>query len=113
MIGQPVELFTYRLALAMRIWNVEQWKGEIGLPQLRKWWAYWFCEPFGMEWQRSAKLAVVTAEAAGCRVDLESVERFLPTWRRPELSEEEEERRLIAHLKRNPILRAQMEANGV
>lgn len=93
----------------MRIWNVEAWKKEITVGQIKRWMAYWKAEPFGDEWRAFGKLAASISEAFGSRVGAEYVDRFLPTYRfdPPELTEEEQ----IEVLSRNPIIRAQIEAS--
>lgn len=103
-----MELFIYRLALAHRIWNVEEWKREITVGQVKRWMAYWSAEPFGDDWRAFAKLAMSTSEALGIPVGSEYVERFLPTYKPADLSEEQQ----IEVLKRNPVIRAQIEAAG-
>jgi hypothetical protein len=71
-------LFAYRLALELGIWNVEEWKKELTVEQLRRWIAFYRVEPFGMHWRRTARLAVSVANAFGAKVSSDAEEMFIP-----------------------------------
>ena len=75
-----LELFLYRLAAHHRIPNVEEWRHTVTIDQLRRWIAYYRIEPFGDEWRRSARAALIVAAAFGAKVEPESEEKFLPTY---------------------------------
>ena len=90
-----MELFVYRLALAMGIWDVEAFKHTITIRQLRKWMAMWRVEPFGDEWRRSGRAALV---ASGGKIEADSEDKFLPSYREKQQTEAE----LIAELRKIP-----------
>lgn len=90
-----MELFVYRLALAMGIWDVEAFKHKITIRQLRKWMAIWRVEPFGDEWRRSGRAALV---ASGGKIEADSEDKFLPSYREKQQTEAE----LIAELRKIP-----------
>jgi hypothetical protein len=92
----------------MGIWDVETLKKEITLEQVRKWMAFYRVDPWGSDWRRAARMAVVSANAFGAKVDVDAEEKFLPTYRQPEQTEEQ----MIAELKKIPGFRQQLEANG-
>jgi hypothetical protein len=84
-------LFLYRLAMQMRIWDVEAWKKEITLDQVKRWLAFYRIQPWGDDWRRTARLAVSLAAANGAKVKEDAEEMFLPTFdpSRPTQTEEE------------------------
>lgn len=104
-----MRLFLYRLAALHRVLDVDEWAKRIPLRVLRGWMAYWVLEPFGDEWARTGKLAAVTAEAQGHKLDPDFGDKFLPSYRAPVQTEEE----LKAQLRRIPFFAAQMEAKGI
>lgn len=65
----------------MGIWNVEAWKQEITVGQLRKWLAYYMLEPFGQPWLRAGRLSTLVRNALGEKYDPVNELRFLPTYR--------------------------------
>jgi hypothetical protein len=73
-------MFLYRLALELGIWDVEGWKKEITLEQVKRWLAFYRLEPFGDEWRRTARLAMTVAASNGAKVKEDAEELFLPTY---------------------------------
>jgi hypothetical protein len=76
-----VELFIHRLALEMRIHDVEAWKRRLTVRQIRQWMAYWRVEPFGDQWRMAGRAALTAAAGFGAKVEADSEERFLPSFR--------------------------------
>lgn len=93
----------YRLAATLGIWDVERWKDELTLDQLKRWLAFYGVEPFGNDWRRTARLAVTLANAFGAKVPSDAEELFIPGYdpSRPTQTEEEMLREL-AKLKNIP-----------
>jgi hypothetical protein len=106
MNSQPEEVFLYRLAAELGIWDVEGWKQEITLEQLRRWIAFYRIEPFGNDWRRTARAAVSISAAFGAKVDETTEEKFLPTYREEEHVQTEDEIR--AELMKIPAFREQI-----
>jgi hypothetical protein len=75
-----IELFLYRLAVTLRIGNVEEWKHTLTLDQLHRWIAYYRVEPFGGDWLRTAKATMFTVAALGAKPDQRFMEMFLPSY---------------------------------
>lgn len=75
-----MERFIYRLATHHRIPNVEAWKKTITLRQVEKWLAYWKVEPFGDDWNRTARQTLFLLNGLGVRVDASFLEAFLPNY---------------------------------
>lgn len=100
-----MDLFLYRLGLQVGVWDVEGWKKQITVRQIRKWMAAWRVEPFGDEWRRTGRAALMVS---GAKLDPETEDRFLPSYREKPQTEEE----LIAELKKVPKFRKQLEAQG-
>lgn len=98
-------MFVYRLAQQCNIWNVEAWKRKITVRQLKRWMAFWRVEPFGDEWRRSARAALTAAAGFGAKLEPESEEQFLPSYREPQQTFEQ----LKAELAKIPAFRKQME----
>jgi hypothetical protein len=75
----------------MGIWDVEGWKRELTLEQLKRWLAFYRVEPFGNDWRRTARLAVTMANAFGAKVSADAEEMFIPGFdpARPTQTEEE------------------------
>lgn len=65
----------------MRIWNVEEWKHEISLDQLRWWMAFYRIEPWGQPWRIAGRAVSLMRTALGIPFDRHTEERFMPTWR--------------------------------
>lgn len=74
------------------------------MDQLRRWIAYYRIEPFGNEWKRSARAALIVAAAFGAKVDPESEEKFLPTYDPMRVMTEDE---IMAELMKIPGAKAQ------
>lgn len=100
-----MEEFLYRLALAMGIWDVEAWKKRITVGQLKRWMAYYRVDPWGSDWRRAGRAAFITAQAMGAKIDEEAEEKFLPTYRSAEQTEEQ----MIAELRKIGVFRKQMD----
>ena len=85
----------------MHIWDVERWKREITIEQLKRWIAFYRVEPFGQSWRRTARLAVTLPSASGAKVPTDAEDLFCPGYdpSRPTQTEEEMLREL-AKLKR-------------
>lgn len=101
-------MFLYRLALEHGIWDVEAWKQKITLGQVRRWMAYWRVEPFGDQWRRAGRAALV---ASGGKVEPSAEEKFLPSYKAPEprqMSDEEQ----MAELMSIPAFAKQLKAQG-
>lgn len=75
-----MERFIYRLATHHRIANVAAWKKTITLRQVEKWIAYWKVEPFGDDWNRTARQTLFILKAMGVGVDAAFLEAFLPNY---------------------------------
>lgn len=78
---EPWVAFTYRLALAMHIWNVEEWLKEISLAQLKRWYAYYNREPWGDVWRLAGRAVSMIRAAFGITYDEKDEERFRITYR--------------------------------
>lgn len=95
-------MFLYRLALEMKIWDVEEWSRRITTTQLKWWLAYYRIEPFGQSWRRLGRaVALLGAMWTGKHSD-EAEDRFLPTYRRDRPQSEAE---MIAELSKSPLFR--------
>jgi hypothetical protein len=104
-----VRLFLYRLADRKGIVDVEEWAKTLPLRVLKGWMAYWTVEPFGDEWARTGKLAAIVAASQGAKVDPDFEEKFLPSYRAHQQTEEE----MIAELRKIPAFAAQMAKKGI
>lgn len=73
------------------IWDVDAWKRQITVEQIKRWIAFYRVEPFGQAWRRTARLAVTLASAAGAKVSTDAEEMFCPGFdpARPTQTEEE------------------------
>jgi hypothetical protein len=93
--GEPWLLFAYRLAAHHRIIDIEQVL-RMPLPAIRRWLAFYRLEPFGDDWRRTARLAMVMSAAYGAKVKEDAEEMFLPTYdpSRPTQTPEEMAREL-------------------
>lgn len=74
-------MFLHRLALELGEHDVDALAGRLSLDQFRRWCAYYLLEPFGTDWQRTARLATWFATVMGAKLDEEAESKFLPTWR--------------------------------
>lgn len=79
--SEPAVLFLHRLAIALREPDVDALAARLTLDQFRRWCAYYLLEPFGTDWQRTARLATWFAAVMGAKVDEEAEAKFLPTYR--------------------------------
>jgi len=101
-------VFTYRLALALQIDQVEAWKRRLTVRQLKRWMAYWRVEPFGDEWRMAARQALTVGAAFGAKPDASAEDRFLPSYReKPRPQTLEDIRRELSGI---PIFAKQMES---
>ena len=100
-----MELFIHRLGLATGEWDVDGLKRRITVRQLKRWMAYWRVEPFGDEWRRTGRGALI---ACGAKIEADTEDKFLPSWREKPQTEAE----LIAELKKIPGFAKQLEAQG-
>lgn len=77
--------------------DVEALADRLSLAQFRRWCAYYLIEPFGTDWQRTARLAVWLAITMGAKVspDDELEEKFLPTYRTVPQTDQEIEAELM------------------
>ena len=89
----------------MGVWDIEDWKRRITLRQIRQWMAFWKVEPFGDDWRRSGRAALVMS---GGKIEPGTEDKFLPSYREKQQTEAE----LIAELKKIPVFRKQLEAQG-
>jgi|APGre2960657404_1045060.scaffolds.fasta_scaffold01479_14 hypothetical protein len=91
----------------MGIWDVENWKKEITVEQLKRWLAVYRVMPFGDDWRRTARLAVTLAASNGAKVREDAEEMFLPTYDpgRPTQTEEE----MLAELSKIPGFAEQLQ----
>lgn len=96
----------YRLALEMKIWNVEEWSRSITTSQLRWWLAYYRVEPFGQVWRRAARMVSMLGAFWTGKYSDEAEEAFLPTYRKDRVQTEEE---MLAELRKCPIFAQQMD----
>jgi hypothetical protein len=92
----------------MGIWDVEGLKKRITFDQLKKWMAFYKIDPWGSDWRRSGRAALVAAKAAGAKVESDAEERFLPTYREPEQTLEQ----MKNELRKIPQFREQIDARG-
>lgn len=53
---------------------------RITLRQVEKWLAYWKVEPFGDDWNRTARQTLFLIQALGAKVDESFIEKFLPNY---------------------------------
>ena len=67
--------------------------------------AYWRVEPFGDQWRRAGRAALV---ASGGKVEPEAEEKFLPSYRARQMTEAEQ----IAELMSIPSFAEQLKAQG-
>lgn len=74
-------MFTYRLALAMGVWDVEKFKRRITRQQLRKWFAFYRIEPWGQPWLMAGRMTSLIRHAFTGKFDRHDEERFLVTYR--------------------------------
>ncbi len=74
-------MFLFRLALQAGRLDVDRLASELTIKQVRLWKGYFLNEPFGCEWQRTARLAAWLSAAFGCKIDEDAEEKFLPTYR--------------------------------
>ncbi|MFM8771297.1 MAG: hypothetical protein ACKOE4_04655 [Candidatus Kapaibacterium sp.] len=74
-------MFLHRLALELGEHDVEALAARLTLDQFRRWCAYYLLEPFGTDWQRTARLATWFAAVMGAKIDDEAESKFLPTYR--------------------------------
>lgn len=90
--SQPgqLERFVYRLATHHRIADVDAWKKRITLRQVEKWLAYWKVEPFGDDWNRTARQTLFILKALGASVDSSFIDVFLPNYDPDRVMTEEE-----------------------
>lgn len=93
----------FRLALASGRLDVDRLADELTIRQVRMWKAYFLNEPFGCDWQRTARLATWLSAAFGCKIDEDSEDKFLPTYRMKPQTDAEIEAELakIPQLKRD------------
>lgn len=81
---------------------------ELTVEQVRFWKGYFLSEPFGCDWQRTARLAAWVAAAMGAKIDEDSEDKFLPTWRkRPQTDDE-----IAAELAKIPWVRSGGNGSG-
>jgi hypothetical protein len=99
-------VFTYRLALALNIDQVEAWKRRLTVRQLKRWMAYWRVEPFGDEWRMAARQSLTVGAALGGKPDPGAEDRFLPSFREKPQTLEDIRRELSGI----PVFAKQMES---
>lgn len=75
-----MERFIYRLAAYHRIPHVEAWKRRVSIRQVIKWLAYWSVEPFGDDWDRTARQTLFLLKALGSDVDADLIAVFKPNY---------------------------------
>lgn len=100
-----MDLFLYRLGLQVGIWNIDSWKKRITVRQIRLWMAFWRVEPFGDEWRRSGRAALMMT---GGKIEPGDEDKFLPSYREKPQTEAE----LVAELKKIPGFKKQLEEQG-
>lgn len=98
-------MFLHRLALAMKEPDVDALAGRLTLTQFRRWCGYYLLEPFGTDWQRTARLATWFAMVMGSKIDDEAEAKFLPTYRSIPQTDEE----IMRELSKIPGLRKRQE----
>ncbi len=98
-------MFIYRLALELGIPYPEKWKKRLTVRQLRKWMAFWRVEPFGDAWRMAARTSLTTAAGMGAEPDPEAEERFLPSYKEKQQTEDDIRRELM----KIPAFREQMQ----
>lgn len=65
----------------MHIWNVEEWRHEVSVRQLRWWMAYYRIEPWGQPWRIAGRAVSLLRTALGIPFDRHTEDRFLVTYR--------------------------------
>jgi len=57
-------------------------KRRVTLRQIERWLAYWKVEPFGDDWERTARQTLFIIQALGAKVDDSKtfIEKFLPNY---------------------------------
>lgn len=65
----------------MRIWDVEAWKRQITIAQLRRWIAFYRQEPWGQPWRIAGRAVSLIRAALGVKYDKADETRFLVTYR--------------------------------
>lgn len=69
--------------------DIDKLAEEITIQQLILWKGYFLNEPFGCDWQRTARLAAWMSAAFGAKIDEDSEDKFLPTYRmKPQTDDE-------------------------
>lgn len=53
---------------------------RVTLRQVEKWLAYWKVEPFGDDWNRTARQTLFLIQALGAKVEESFIEKFLPNY---------------------------------
>lgn len=104
--SEPAVLFLHRLALELKEPDVDALAGRLTLTQFRRWCGYYLLEPFGTDWQRTARLAVWFASVMGAKLDEEAESKFLPTYRSVPQTDDE----IMRELMKIPALRKRHEA---
>lgn len=76
-------MFLHRLAIELGEPSVDALASKITVKEFRRWCGYYLLEPFGTDWQRTARLAVWVAVMFGAKFDPEDEieQKFLPTYR--------------------------------
>jgi hypothetical protein len=105
--------FLCRLALAFQEPDVDAFARRITARQFLEWVRYYRRHPWGDDWNRSARLAAVTAAAGGAKIGEDFFDSFLP-FADPEDEKDAEtlERELVQTLKTIPQFREQLESQG-
>lgn len=93
-------LFFFRLALALGEPDLDSLAERMTLRDVARWAAYWRVEPFGDDWRRTGRAALLTR---GAKPELE--EMFLPSYRAPEQTIDD----IRSELAKIPAFKKQME----
>lgn len=87
--------------------DVDALAERLTLTQFRRWCGYYILEPFGTDWQRTARLAVWLAVTMGAKFDPDAdvEQKFLPTYRSVPQTDDE----ILRELMKIPALRKRRE----
>lgn len=105
--SEPAALFLHRLAIELGEPSVDALASKITVKEFRRWCGYYLLEPFGTDWQRTARLAVWLAVTLGAKFDPddEIEQKFLPTYRSVPQTDDE----ILRELMKIPALRRRRE----
>ena len=108
MRDEPEWEFLHRLALEMGIVDVVGMAEHIPAAAVASWLAFYRRNPFGDDWRRTGRLAMVVAQLAGAKVENDFEELFIPGGGRYR-GMNEAEIAMAQNLRRIPAIREQLD----